>query len=89
MEPRICFFLWFVAAPIPLSPRIRACPSDLFQPRLGDNCRWLSGCADEKDLVIIGGGVAGYVAAIKAGQEGMKVSRLPSFSTPDLACAES
>jgi pyruvate/2-oxoglutarate dehydrogenase complex dihydrolipoamide dehydrogenase (E3) component len=24
-------------------------------------------------LVIIGGGVAGYVAAIKAGQEGLKV----------------
>ncbi|OAQ66646.1 dihydrolipoyl dehydrogenase, mitochondrial precursor [Pochonia chlamydosporia 170] len=36
---------------------------------------------DEKDLVIIGGGVAGYVAAIKAGQEGMKV-RLP------VACIE-
>lgn len=30
--------------------------------------------AEEKDLVIIGGGVAGYVAAIKAGQEGMKVT---------------
>lgn len=29
--------------------------------------------SEEKDLVIIGGGVAGYVAAIKAGQEGMKV----------------
>ncbi|KAI1262038.1 dihydrolipoyl dehydrogenase [Xylariaceae sp. FL1019] len=29
---------------------------------------------DEKDLVIIGGGVAGYVAAIKAGQEGLKVA---------------
>jgi dihydrolipoamide dehydrogenase len=29
--------------------------------------------AEEKDLVIIGGGVAGYVAAIKAGQAGMKV----------------
>jgi pyruvate/2-oxoglutarate dehydrogenase complex dihydrolipoamide dehydrogenase (E3) component len=29
--------------------------------------------AEENDLVIIGGGVAGYVAAIKAGQEGMKV----------------
>jgi hypothetical protein len=29
---------------------------------------------EEKDLVIIGGGVAGYVAAIKAGQEGLKVS---------------
>ena len=30
--------------------------------------------AGEKDLVIIGGGVAGYVAAIKAGQEGLKVT---------------
>ncbi|KAK5674384.1 dihydrolipoamide dehydrogenase precursor [Elasticomyces elasticus] len=29
---------------------------------------------EEKDLVIIGGGVAGYVAAIKAGQEGLKVT---------------
>ncbi|KAL8658911.1 MAG: hypothetical protein Q9226_000702 [Calogaya cf. arnoldii] len=29
--------------------------------------------AAEHDLVIIGGGVAGYVAAIKAGQEGLKV----------------
>lgn len=28
-------------------------------------------------MVIIGGGVAGYVAAIKAGQEGMKVRRSP------------
>ena len=33
----------------------------------------LTDVADEKDLVIIGGGVAGYVAAIKAGQEGLKV----------------
>jgi pyruvate/2-oxoglutarate dehydrogenase complex dihydrolipoamide dehydrogenase (E3) component len=33
----------------------------------------LNFCAEEKDLVIIGGGVAGYVAAIKAGQEGLKV----------------
>lgn len=33
----------------------------------------------EHDLVIIGGGVAGYVAAIKAGQEGLKVrTNLPS-----------
>lgn len=30
---------------------------------------------EERDLVVIGGGVAGYVAAIKAGQEGMKVTR--------------
>lgn len=29
--------------------------------------------SEEHDLVIIGGGVAGYVAAIKAGQEGLKV----------------
>ncbi|KAI0153326.1 dihydrolipoyl dehydrogenase [Xylariaceae sp. FL1272] len=29
---------------------------------------------NEKDLVVIGGGVAGYVAAIKAGQEGLKVA---------------
>lgn len=37
--------------------------------------RWRRSYAteSEKDLVIIGGGVAGYVAAIKAGQEGMKV----------------
>ncbi|KAI6808427.1 hypothetical protein KC332_g5392 [Hortaea werneckii] len=28
--------------------------------------------SEEKDLVIVGGGVAGYVAAIKAGQEGLK-----------------
>jgi NADPH-dependent 2,4-dienoyl-CoA reductase/sulfur reductase-like enzyme len=31
---------------------------------------------EEKDLIIIGGGVAGYVAAIKAGQEGLKVRML-------------
>ncbi|KAH3176023.1 hypothetical protein KXW49_003948, partial [Aspergillus fumigatus] len=28
----------------------------------------------EHDVVIIGGGVAGYVAAIKAGQEGLKTA---------------
>lgn len=44
--------------------------------------------SEEKDLVIIGGGVAGYVAAIKAGQEGLKVranatamSHFPFFGT--------
>lgn len=34
---------------------------------------WLTRYLAEHDLVIIGGGVAGYVAAIKAGQEGLKV----------------
>lgn len=36
--------------------------------------RKLTPATEEKDLVIIGGGVAGYVAAIKAGQEGLKVA---------------
>lgn len=40
------------------------------------------GPAEEKDLVIIGGGVAGYVAAIKAGQEGLKVRRQTYNSSP-------
>lgn len=31
---------------------------------------------EDYDVVLIGGGVAGYVAAIKAGQEGMKVPNL-------------
>jgi succinate dehydrogenase/fumarate reductase flavoprotein subunit len=31
--------------------------------------KWIEG----HDVVIIGGGVAGYAAAIKAGQEGLKV----------------
>lgn len=35
--------------------------------------------AEEKDLVIIGGGVAGYVAAIKAGQAGLKVHELVEY----------
>lgn len=30
--------------------------------------------AEDYDVVFIGGGVAGYVGAIKAGQEGLKVS---------------
>mmetsp|Transcript_18839 Transcript_18839/g.47864 ORF Transcript_18839/g.47864 Transcript_18839/m.47864 type:complete len:506 (+) Transcript_18839:78-1595(+) len=33
-----------------------------------------TGAAEEQDLVIIGGGPGGYVAAIKAGQLGMKVT---------------
>lgn len=37
----------------------------------------LTVCAEARDLVVIGGGVAGYVAAIKAGQEGLKVRRDP------------
>ncbi|KAL2072279.1 hypothetical protein VTL71DRAFT_11622 [Oculimacula yallundae] len=42
--------------------------------------------AEEKDLVIIGGGVAGYVAAIKAGQEGMKVTCIEKRGTLGGTC---
>ncbi|KAF2457613.1 dihydrolipoyl dehydrogenase [Lineolata rhizophorae] len=53
--------------------------ANTFGPSLGVSAgqRWRRGYAseaDEKDLVIIGGGVAGYVAAIKAGQAGLKVA---------------
>ncbi|KAK4613788.1 Dihydrolipoyl dehydrogenase, mitochondrial [Fulvia fulva] len=50
----------------------RPCAS-LLQDRLSQR-RGYAAPAEEKDLVIIGGGVAGYVAAIKAGQEGLKVA---------------
>jgi dihydrolipoamide dehydrogenase len=33
--------------------------------------------ASDYDVVFIGGGVAGYVGAIKAGQEGLKVRAVP------------
>ncbi|KAK0713822.1 hypothetical protein B0T26DRAFT_742324 [Lasiosphaeria miniovina] len=42
--------------------------------------------AEEKDLVIIGGGVAGYVAAIKAGQEGLKVTCIEKRGTLGGTC---
>ncbi|KIN00949.1 hypothetical protein OIDMADRAFT_197944 [Oidiodendron maius Zn] len=42
--------------------------------------------AEEKDLVIIGGGVAGYVAAIKAAQEGLKVTCIEKRGTLGGTC---
>ncbi|AEO60214.1 hypothetical protein MYCTH_2309210 [Thermothelomyces thermophilus ATCC 42464] len=42
--------------------------------------------AETRDLVIIGGGVAGYVAAIKAGQEGMKVTCIEKRGTLGGTC---
>ncbi|KAK2628915.1 hypothetical protein QTJ16_002018 [Diplocarpon rosae] len=42
--------------------------------------------AEEQDLVIIGGGVAGYVAAIKAGQEGLKVTCIEKRGTLGGTC---
>ncbi|KAI5466517.1 hypothetical protein BGZ63DRAFT_411786 [Mariannaea sp. PMI_226] len=49
-------------------------PVIVSSPSLSRWTRGYSSAAEEKDLVIIGGGVAGYVAAIKAGQDGMKVT---------------
>lgn len=55
----------------PVSQSTFCAPNLYFQSRLG---RGYASEAEEKDLVIIGGGVAGYVAAIKAGQAGLKVT---------------
>ncbi|KAK0724785.1 hypothetical protein B0H67DRAFT_481003 [Lasiosphaeris hirsuta] len=48
--------------------------------------RTFASAAEDKDLVIIGGGVAGYVAAIKAGQEGMKVTCIEKRGTLGGTC---
>jgi len=48
--------------------------------------RGYSSSSGEKDLVIIGGGVAGYVAAIKAAQEGMKVACIEKRGTLGGTC---
>jgi len=50
---------------------IHSLPS-IFTPAIAR--RGYATSSDEKDLVVIGGGVAGYVAAIKAAQLGLKVS---------------
>lgn len=42
--------------------------------------------AEELDVLVIGGGVAGYVAAIKAGQEGLKVACVEKRTTLGGTC---
>jgi len=56
----------------PTISRASPCTS-LLQDRLSQR-RGYATVDEEKDLIIIGGGVAGYVAAIKAGQAGLKVT---------------
>ncbi|CAD6505054.1 BgTH12-00553 [Blumeria graminis f. sp. triticale] len=51
-----------------------------------NSTRGFASHAEEKDLVIIGGGVAGYVAAIKAGQEGLKVTCIEKRGTLGGTC---
>ncbi|KAK2034392.1 dihydrolipoyl dehydrogenase [Colletotrichum zoysiae] len=48
--------------------------------------RAYASASEEKDLVVIGGGVAGYVAAIKAGQEGLKVACIEKRGTLGGTC---
>ncbi|KAL2752180.1 hypothetical protein ACRALDRAFT_2114547 [Sodiomyces alcalophilus JCM 7366] len=48
--------------------------------------RTYASASEEKDLIVIGGGVAGYVAAIKAGQEGMKVTCIEKRGTLGGTC---
>jgi len=55
----------------PVSQKTFCAPNLYFQNRLR---RGFASEAAEKDVVIIGGGVAGYVAAIKAGQAGLSVT---------------
>ncbi|KAK7428666.1 dihydrolipoamide dehydrogenase precursor [Neonectria magnoliae] len=55
-------------------------------PTLSRWSRRYASAYEEKDLVIIGGGVAGYVAAIKAGQEGMKVTCIEKRGTLGGTC---
>jgi len=63
-----------------LAPQLNACrrpTAQLAKPAfyyLRTARRGYASEAEEHDLVIIGGGVAGYVGAIKAGQEGLKVA---------------
>ncbi|KAJ9621551.1 dihydrolipoamide dehydrogenase precursor [Taxawa tesnikishii (nom. ined.)] len=58
----------------PAGNTFRATPSTLYLVDRSQYRRGYATEAEERDLVIIGGGVAGYVAAIKAGQEGLKVA---------------
>jgi len=58
-------------------------PSIVAAPRWG---RTYATESEARDLVIIGGGVAGYVAAIKAGQEGLKVTCIEKRGTLGGTC---
>ncbi|KAF2859499.1 mitochondrial putative Dihydrolipoyl dehydrogenase [Piedraia hortae CBS 480.64] len=48
--------------------------------------RFYATSSEQKDLLVIGGGVAGYVAAIKAGQAGLKVTCIEKRGTLGGTC---
>ncbi|KAJ5885207.1 Dihydrolipoyl dehydrogenase [Penicillium taxi] len=74
---------------------LRACavpsalPSHIITPSMlfiGRSKRGYASDAGDHDVVIIGGGVAGYVAAIKAGQEGLKTACIEKRGTLGGTC---
>jgi len=69
-----------------LNNSFRASPSTFYLVDRIQSRRGYATPAEEKDLVIIGGGVAGYVAAIKAGQEGLKVACIEKRGTLGGTC---
>ncbi|KAK8206552.1 dihydrolipoamide dehydrogenase precursor [Zalaria obscura] len=70
----------------PASNTFRASPSTFYLVDRSQYRRGYATEAEEKDLVIIGGGVAGYVAAIKAGQAGLKVACIEKRGTLGGTC---
>ncbi|KAL8405087.1 hypothetical protein RB594_009828 [Gaeumannomyces avenae] len=76
-----------ISGPLARSSLRTSAPSPAIAP--ASLSRWRRSYAtesEEKDLVIIGGGVAGYVAAIKAGQEGYKVTCIEKRGTLGGTC---
>ncbi|RWW19696.1 hypothetical protein GW17_00016233, partial [Ensete ventricosum] len=49
-------------------------------------CRGFAAAADENDVVVIGGGPGGYVAAIKAAQMGLKTTCIEKRGTLGGTC---
>ncbi|XP_064944482.1 uncharacterized protein LOC135625429 isoform X2 [Musa acuminata AAA Group] len=63
---------------------------DVFRPeavrRAAVFCRGFAAAADENDVVVIGGGPGGYVAAIKAAQLGLKTTCIEKRGTLGGTC---
>ena len=66
---------------------LRSSPSPLSSLALSlPRSRWFATDGGEDDLVVIGGGPGGYVAAIKAAQMGMKVTCVEKRGTLGGTC---
>jgi NADPH-dependent 2,4-dienoyl-CoA reductase/sulfur reductase-like enzyme len=71
--PRSGRSLFSTKAPQLGPANLRTAPSFQIVSQTQQRRRGYASEASEYDVVFIGGGVAGYVGAIKAGQEGLKV----------------